>query len=101
MTLGLAFVFGGLVGQMLGVESPMGTKAEQTAQLIQLILQGFNSVTQIVINAYTSASVARLKADVFAAAYAAHIRSGALPEEARTLARSASEYMYSLVQDKS
>ena len=64
------------------------------------IVDSLNSLAQQLVNTFISVNVARLKADVFSAAYAAHIRAGALPEEARSLARSTAEYMYSLVEPK-
>jgi len=90
--LGL-FVFG-VVGGM-----PTGTKADKP-QIVQLILQAVNTLADSMLASYTSVSVARLKADVFSAAYAAHIQSGALPEEARSIARATADYMYGLVESK-
>lgn len=78
---------------------PSIPNADKT-QIVQLVLQGVNSLAQLAIATYTSVSVARLKADVFSAAYAAHIRIGVLPEEARSIARSTAEYMYGLVESK-
>lgn len=74
----------------------MATK-DNTAS-IQLFLEGVNTLFQTLMAGYTSVAVARMKATVYASAYAAHIRSGALPEEARSLAATASQSMYNLVQ---
>lgn len=68
------------------------TKTDMT-QLISMALEGLNSLA----NVYVSVSVARLKADVYAAAYAAHISQGKLPEEAMSLALRAAEAMHSTV----
>jgi hypothetical protein len=80
----------------------MTTKADKTTtELVQLVLQQVDVQVQAMIDTYTSVSAARIMGEVFAASYAAHIRNGALPEEARSVARTAAEFMYGLVQGKS
>ena len=76
------------------------TKADKTTQIVERVLQGLNFLTDVILDRYTSVNVARLKAEVFSTAYAAHVQSGAVPEEARSVARATAEYMYQLVEAK-
>lgn len=60
--------------------------------------QLLQDTVQAILSTHISVSLARMRADAFCAAYAAHVRCGALPEEARSLAKAAVMSMSSLVQ---
>jgi len=72
-------------------------KSDKTETVVERVIVGLNSLAESFVAVYTSVNVARMKADVFSAAYAAHIRNGQLPEEAASLALKAAHTMYSTV----
>lgn len=75
----------------------MATKTDKT-QLVELVLSGVNTIVERILRSYVSVNVARLKADVFASAYSAHLVRGQLPEEARSSALATAEFMAKTVE---